>query len=407
MRTYLFLCLFTALAGVSSSQSGSNGQPAKKSASTNAPNNQPQAKCTNFGARQAFARLSTDIQSIQKGIIPSRLYTVDPGAYSTDIDRSLTWVTICSWWISFADANGLRWIATVDSRGQVNTRKDTAFDADLPPFAPEDWLLDFDDAQLVAWGRGSRGLKGAAQKIRLASLQVRHVEGVGPRLIWFGPWQVPGGTGPFLVDAKTGATYESPRSSRLIRHLSYLPRVPVSSEEQPETGPDIWYGGYIPSLEEKSPQQYDYSPVANRRRVWQPVARTERFVYNYPHLAEQIKAEESRGSRDAASWASSGVAYALIGEFIHGVRDLDKAILMEPNNDDYVFYRGVMFLAIRNFDRANSDFIKIRDGKLKVSARRSLTNLRAGLLDSVVFPLKTNFGWVPFEIRGKPMLVDL
>jgi tetratricopeptide (TPR) repeat protein len=216
------------------------------------------------------------------------------------------------------------------------------------------------------------------------------VKGRGIRPVWAGgAWRMIDGGRVVMVDARSGELYRGAEGRKLE---------PVDSESNAHG--ELWDGGFEPksihALMGRSEHPYWWP------RTYQDEDR--RYVYNRRLLTQRIEEERIKSSRKASSLVATGVASAAIGNWNAAADDLSKAVEAEPENKDIRFYRGLILMALRDLDRAASDFAALADeGKRVASALDHLEILRgrksADGLAAFMHNIETGIGWIPIDFR--------
>lgn len=343
---------------------------------------------TYYSAKQAFGRLTLYLRE-HKQPLPKVIWSAIPertALYSHGESGGLSGI-VGGWVFFYEDAEGRMRSARLNCWGEVMIEEgDTDFAKTYPgDIQLHEWVLDNNDAHMVVLSRGGEGrtsnFGGWLMKVS--------VEGRGIRPVWAGgTWYMPDKGFLIMVDAQTGELYR-PMCEKKLEPLAPI-QEPLGAE---------WNGGFDEKSTEaliSRSEQYYWWPRAYRNFEG-------RYIYNRKLLHAKLQEEERQPSRSASSWMTSGILHSVLGEWTEAVDDMNRAIGMEPQNHDYRYYRGLIFMVIRDLDNAVSDFQALPQGsKDRVDNLGYIPILRgkkdAGGLVAFMRNIGTDVGMVPFEV---------
>jgi hypothetical protein len=343
---------------------------------------------TYYSAKQAFARLTLYLRE-HKQPLPKVIWNAMPkrtALYSYGESGGLSGI-VGGWVFFYKDTQGRTRNARLNCWGEVMIEEvDTDFVKIYPrAIQIHEWVLDNNDAHMVVLSRGG---EGKANNFG-GWLMTVDVEGRGIRPVWAGgTWNMPDKGFLIMVDAQTGELYH-PISEKKLKPIA-LTQKPLEVE---------WNGGFDEKSTEALISRSEYY-------YWWPRAYQNfegRYIYNRKLLQAKVQEEESKPSRSVSSWVTSGVLHSVLGKWVEAVNDLSRAIEMDPQNHDYRYYRGLIFMVIRDLDKAISDFQALpQDNKDRADALGYIAILRGkkerGGLVSFMRNIDTDVGMVPLEV---------
>ena len=351
---------------------------------------------TYYSAKQAFARLTLYLRKHNQpppkliwGAIPTRI-----AVYSSGKSGQLSGV-VGGWVFIYEDEFGKLYRASLNCWGGIRIEEDLKEEdlkfAENYPRAVriDEWILDNINAHRLVLSRGGEGRPNEFG----GRLMTASVEGRGTRPVWAGgAWFMPDERCLIAVDAQTGELYRQTGEKKLE---------PISPEKRVDAE---WDGGF---------DSASYGAIRSRSEYhhWWPrayITFEREFVYNRELLKEKLQEEQVKPNRDAASWMTSGILQVVLGNWVEAINDFDEAVKLDPENEDYRYYRGRCFLCIRDLDKASADFQALpeednrRKGALGYVAMFRGEKERNGLLSSME-SISTNCGMVPWEIQVGPV----
>ncbi|MBS0198085.1 MAG: hypothetical protein JSR77_15130 [Planctomycetes bacterium] len=293
---------------------------------------------------------------------------------------------IGGWIVKYEDTLGKSRVAELNCWGEVKIENETPNPtiAALPPVALSEIVLDHSDAHALVLARGG----AAAADGPVGWLMNIQVDGRGPRPVWGGEAWTLGGPGKWvMIDAYSGELYRPSEGDRLQPFEANQPRLWKE-----------WDGGFdAESADAKAGKQ-------EAEYLWPRAYAASRggYVYNRARLQADIGIEEDRAERAAASWMTSGLLQAALGDWVKADRDLTKAIELDPESDVCHQARGLAYLVIRDLNRAEADFEKVKDAKERGECLTYVATCRGTRrreLASVMRAMNTNVGLMPLYIQ--------
>ncbi len=342
---------------------------------------------TYYSAKQAFARLTLYLRE-HKQALPKTIWNAIPGRraiYSHGESGVLSGI-VGGWVFSYEDEQGKTRIARLKCWDEVTIQEEGTDFTKIYPRAIrlDEWVLDNTDAHrvVIAYGGESSPNNFGGWLMTVA------VEGRGIRPVWAGgTWYMPDKGFLIMVDAQTGELY------RPIGEKKLGPISPTHKRVDTE-----WNGGF-------DEESYDAILSGFEHYYWWPrVYQTfeGQFVYNRELLKEKLQEEQVKPHRDAASWITSGILHVVLGNWAEAIDDFEEVVKLEPENEDYRYYRGLYFLCIRDLDKAAFDFQdlpeKDRNEALGYVALFRGEKERGGMV-SFMHNIPTNCGMMPWQVQ--------
>lgn len=344
-----------------------------------------------YGAKQALARLLLNL-GLNGDLSLFKLFEVVAGhtTQSTDEDRT-TWWSVSAWVFFYQLGDGPPEQSLVTSTGRIITmRSRQRVRTSIIPL--KDWVLDFEDAHHEVWNRGfvhapKRDPKGGIEAG--ARLSVKPASAVAPHPIWEGPWQ------RFDRAVYCDATY------------GLVQPVWETSRSRDST-PSEWDGGYQAGSSDESDVRTgeDYPPVSYTRR---PLGRDpwrNQYVFNRRLITGE---RDSALHRQPVSYSDLALFEAALGNWYEACLAIDQALKSNSKDTEIRHIRALLFLIIRDLDKAREEFLILRRQGVEVKWELELLNdiskRKSGSL-GIMVPFSTSLGIVLMRLNLAPLLID-
>lgn len=399
-RTALFAVVLLIATGCNQSTTSTPSHNASASSAASAarsaepapaPEPEDNRTITQYSAKQALARLEIQLKREGKPAI-SKLWNAIPersAVYGNRDKTELSWV-VGGWVFYFENVSGSTYEARVNCFGEVKLAKD---DNDLSkmypkPIKPEELVVDNRDAHKIVLKLGGE----ATRNNQGGWLMTIQVDGGGVRPVWAGAcWIMADKQWLVAVDAQTGQVYRLEEDGKELKGVTMSGSAVMSKE---------WNGGFVEDSTEAIIGRSD-SPY-----MWPNCYRdmiSAGYVYNFQHLKESLRKEEAKSDRPASSWMTTGIINAALGNWGKGISDLNKAVELEPQSQNFKECRGFLSLVIRDFETAEAD-IKPDAGGEKAVESREIFNMLQGKSDSgglmaTMHNFQTEAGFIPLELN--------
>jgi len=344
---------------------------------------------TQYSAKQALGRLEVQLKRLgQPGL--AKIWNAIPersAVYKNRESKELSWV-VGGWVFCFEDTAGGAYEARVNCWGEVKLAKDeTDMSKVYPRFIkPDELAVDNLNAHKIVLDQGGEN----TENNHGGWLMTIEVESRGIRPVWAGGcWIMPDKGLMVAVDAQTGEIYRLGSDGGK--------GVPLAGAAM---APKEWDGGFKEDSTEALIGRSD------NPHLWPHCYREMiigGYVFNRKLLNGDRQKEEAKPGRPASSWMTTGIINAALGNWGQGISDLNKAIELEPQTQNFRECRGFLSLVIRDLDTADVDIQPDAKGKEAVEPTEIFKMLRGqsdpgGFLASMhVF--KTEVGFIPLELN--------
>jgi tetratricopeptide (TPR) repeat protein len=347
---------------------------------------------TYYTAKQAYAHLVLYLNEKSQPL-PNKIWYVLPSQSNLYFNKSRNEYSglVGGWVIAFTDQQESSFSATVNCFGEILIEEiDDKLLVELEsPFREDEWVLDNTDAHISVLTQGGVG-KGDRIGGWLMSFPVVDR---GARPVWSGgAWFMPEGQIPISVDAQTGELYKPADNNS----LEPLIKIPTDSAI-------LWQGGYdeesIEAILTWSDQYYLRPYSYQYSHFW--------YIYNRELLRAALQDQISIPDRDASSWFTTGTIHGVLGEWVEAIHDLTNAVELDPGNSEYIHYRGVMYLIVRELEKAKTDFESLPvDNKDRVDSLENVSLLQGGDREGFLakaYYIPTNIGILPLQLWIGPV----
>ncbi|MFA6215103.1 MAG: hypothetical protein WC768_00870 [Patescibacteria group bacterium] len=395
MKKIIALAIVLLLTAAGCNQSTSNTpSPAAATPKPTVQEKEETRELTQYTAKQALGRLEIQLKRQDQAPI-AKLWNAIPersAVYQNRETQELSWV-VGGWVFYFQNTSGATYEARINCWGEIKlTKKTDDMSKMYPgPIKLEEFVVDNLEAHKIVLDQGGESL------IRNQGgwLMTINVTGRGIRPVWAGgSWIMANPEYTPAVDAQTGEIY------RLTGD-----RVKGEPLSGATAAPKEWSGGFdeksIEALVGRSENQHWWP------HCYQDVEMMS-YVFNRKLLKEELQKVEAKPDRSAASWMTSGVLNAALGNWGKSISDLNKGLELDPSNQACRDCRGFISLIVRDLDTAESDMKPQAAGKSPVEPTEMTSVLRgksdSGGIVASMHTIHTEVGFIPLQLNIGPQL---